>query len=183
MDQCSRQRSAGTTPHQPFVFRPQAGARSDPRTQHRSRRGECSPARGYQAPSLPAADSVAPIRPGTCSAKVTLGQSGVGQKVRDPGRRHRHGVQTHRSRPNPLARCQRTPPRRPRPRRCPLRTRQNSSNAPRHTRSPRSAPQPNQDLSSTGLDNCSGSLVAVRLQWTGSVRPGVGSAVWDHGGR
>ena len=62
MDQCSRQYSAGTTPHQPFVSRPRAGARSDPRTQHRSRRRECSPACGYQAPSLPAADPAAPIR-------------------------------------------------------------------------------------------------------------------------
>ena len=39
------------------------------------------------------------------------------QGPRLAGRRHRHGVQAHRVRPEPLARRQRTPPRRPRPRR------------------------------------------------------------------
>ena len=39
------------------------------------------------------------------------------QRPRLQGRRPRHGVQAHRGRPSPLARRQRTPPRRPRPRR------------------------------------------------------------------
>ena len=39
------------------------------------------------------------------------------QGPRLEGRRPRHGVQAHRGRPGPLARGQRTPPRRPRPRR------------------------------------------------------------------
>jgi hypothetical protein len=41
-----------------------------------------------------------------------------------PRRRGRHGVQTHRVRPGPVADAQRTPPGRPGPRRRPLRQRQ-----------------------------------------------------------
>ena len=64
---------------------------------------------------------------------------------------HRHGVQAHRGRPSPLARRQRAPPRRTRPRRRHLQARQ----ARRTNHHP--PPQPrrhSQDPSSTGLDNC-----------------------------
>jgi hypothetical protein len=84
MDQCSRHDRAGTTPHQPFISRPQAGARSNPRTQHRSRRRECSPTRGYQAPSLPAADPAAPIRWWRCRLSSRWPSGGRGPCIGRP---------------------------------------------------------------------------------------------------
>ena len=84
-------------------------------------------------------------------SNVRSPRSGTGPRSprgRLPGRRAGHGVQAHRVRPGPLARGQRTPPRRPGPRRRPSPA-ASSSNDP--------ARKPPKRSSSTGLDYCSAS--------------------------
>ena len=75
-------------------------------------------------------------------ATVRLRHAGH-QGPRLPGRRRRDGVQAHRVRPGPLARRQRTPPRRPRPRRRHASTTANSSNDPTTRSGRRSASRVN----------------------------------------
>src|SRR3954454_8199988 len=76
------------------------------------------------------------------------------QRARLQGRRPGHGVQADRGRPAPLARGQRTTPRRPRPRRRQLRPRQ-TRRATRPSRHENRGRLIEQDHSSTSLDHCS----------------------------
>jgi hypothetical protein len=81
------------------------------------------------------------------------------QGTRLAGRRRGDGVQAHRVRPTPLASRQRTPPRRPRPRRRTLSRRASWSNVPTSTIRRRSASR--MTRRSTGLDYSSPARTAV----------------------
>ena len=74
MDQCSpTTHRLGTTPHQPFTPPDHQRGHALPTGLKRSRRYECSPASGYQPPSLSPTDPITPIR--RCPPRPRPGQA------------------------------------------------------------------------------------------------------------